>query len=641
MKEPHIEGVATHDVPESCVSAREDRREALTGARTGTVLSRENKQSGTPTQLLYAEGNTARGRYRKHPNGPARSETRGTCGTFLHENREVLGVPTADGVVGRVGKADGRTPATDAPRKSDRLEVPVKSPNKAERHRPETHGGPYTGTKAETPDTDKGTPKSSKVSADIATEEMEGRSLAKENTDEQNAHRTQRRGRAPNALDRVREAAVRNKGMRFTALLHHVDVDRLRAAFKALKKGAAPGVDGVTWEQYAEHLEENIQGLHRRLRQGAYRPRPSRRVYIPKADGRQRPLGIASLEDKVVQRAVVEVLNAIYEKDFLGFSYGFRPGRSQHDALDALGVGLHEKVSWVLDADIRGFFDAIDHEWLTKFVEHRVGDPRVLRLIQKWLSAGVMEDGEWTQSKVGSPQGATVSPLLANIYLHYVLDLWVRQWRKRQAHGEVIIVRYADDFIVGFQFRRDAEQFLVELRERFAKFRLELHPDKTRLLEFGRFALRDRERRGQAGSPETFNFLGFTHICGRNLKAGKFQVQRRTMRTRMTAKLREVKTELQRRRHLPVTVQGRWLAAVVRGHIAYYGVPTNYNALDAFRSSVARLWHRSLLRRSQRSRVNWKRMGRIIARWLPSATIVHPWPHQRLRVTIQGKSPVR
>jgi len=472
-------------------------------------------------------------------------------------------------------------------------------------------------------------------------EAVEGRGLAKGNTGEQNAPRTQCRTSAPSALDRVREAGTRNKGMRFTALLHHVDVDRLRTAFRVLKKDAAPGVDGVTWEQYAEHLEENLRDLHRRLHQGAYRAKPSRRAYIPKADGRQRPLGIASLEDKVVQRAVVEVLNVIYETDFLGFSYGFRPGRSQHNALDALEVALHRKVSWVLDADIRGFFDAIDHGWLVKFVEHRVGDRRVLRLIQKWLSAGVMENGEWAKSEVGSPQGATVSPLLANIYLHYVLDLWVQQWRKRQARGEVIVVRYADDFIVGFQHRTDAERFLTELRERLAKFRLELHPDKTRLIAFGRFALRDRQTRGQAGSPETFNFLGFTHICGHNLKAGRYQVQRRTMRSRMTAKLHEVKAEMQRRRHQPIPDQGRWLAAVVRGHMAYYGVPTNYTALDAFRRTVARNWFRSLRRRSQRRRLIWKRMSRIVARWLPSTHIVHPWPSQRFRVSTRGKSPVR
>lgn len=641
MKEPHIEGVATHDDPESCAAIREGRREALTGARTGSVLSRENRQSGTPTQLLYAEGNTPRGRYREPPGGPARSETRSTYGTFSRENREVPRAPATDGEAGRVGKAHGRTPTMHARRKSDRPIVPAKSPNKEGQREPEDHGEPYTGTKVETPDTDKGAPTAPKASARANAEEMEGRGLAKGNTAEQNAHRTQCRGRAPSALNRVREAAARNKRMRFTALLHHVTKDRLRMAFCALRKDAAPGTDGVTWEQYAQHLEGNLQDLHGRLHQGAYRAKPSRRVYIPKADGRQRPLGIAALEDKVVQRAVVEVLNAIYEVDFLGFSYGFRPGRSQHNALDALEVALHRKVSWVLDADIRGFFDAIDHEWLVKFVEHRVGDQRVLRLIQKWLTAGVMENGKWTQSAVGSPQGATVSPLLANIYLHYVLDLWVQRWRKRHALGEVIIVRYADDFIVGFQHRMDADRFLAELRDRLAEFRLELHPEKTRLIAFGRFALRDRERHGQSGSPETFSFLGFTHICGRNLKAGRYQVQRKTMRKRMTAKLHEVKADLQRRRHLPIEDQGRWLRSVVRGHYAYYGVPTNYRALDSFRSTVARLWYRSLLRRSQKARLNWTRMNRVIAYWLPSATIVHPWPNQRFRVNTQGKSPVR
>lgn len=608
MKEPHTEGVATHGDPESCAAARKGGGEALTGARTGSVMSRENRQSGTPTPLSYAEGNTTQGRYREPSSGPTRSKTRSTCGTSPRENREIPKVLITDGVVGRAGKADGRTAAMHALGKSDRPMVPAKPPNKA------------------------GIP---------AAEAAEGRGLAKGNTGEQNAHRTQSRVRAHSALDRVREAAARDKKMRFTALLHHVDVDRLRAAFRALKRDAAPGVDGVTWEQYAEHLEENLQGLHRRLQQGAYRARPSRRAYIPKADGRQRPLGIASLEDKVVQRAVVEVLNAIYETDFLGFSYGFRAGRSQHNALDALEVALHRKVSWVLDADIRGYFDAIDHEWLVKFLEHRIGDRRILRLIQKWLSAGVMENGVWTQNEVGSPQGATVSPLMANIYLHYALDLWVQRWRKTQARGEVIIVRYADDFIVGFEHRTDAERFLAALRERLAKFRLELHPDKTRLIEFGRFALRDRQRRGEIGSPETFNFLGFTHICGRNIKAGRYQVQRRTMRARLTAKLQEVKTETQKRRHLPIPDQGRWLAAVLRGHYAYYGVPTNYHALDAFRRTVARHWHRSLRRRSQRSRLNWDRMRRVVARWLPSAKIVHPWPKQRFRVTTRGKSPVR
>jgi group II intron reverse transcriptase/maturase len=429
--------------------------------------------------------------------------------------------------------------------------------------------------------------------------------------------------------------------MRFTALLHHVSVDRLRTAYRALKKDAAPGVDGVTWTQYGGRLEENLRDLHARLHRGAYRARPSRRAYIPKADGRRRPLGIAALEDKVVQRAVVEVLNAIYETDFLGFSYGFRPGRNQHDALDALTVGiLRRKVNWVLDADIRGFFDAIDHGWLVKMVEHRVGDRRILRLIRKWLSAGVMEDGKWTRSEVGSPQGATVSPLLANLYLHYALDLWAERWRAQKARGDVVIVRYCDDFIVGFQHRDEAERFLAELRERLAEFALELHPEKTRLIAFGRYALDRRRERGLTGAPETFNFLGLTHICGRS-RSGKFLLHRHTERKRMVAKLHEVSTGLRRRRHQPIAEQGVWLGAVVRGHCAYYGVPTNSDAIAAFRTQATRLWKRSLQRRGQRPRLNWGRMRRYSARWLPPAHIVHPWPEQRFARRTRGKSPVR
>ncbi|AKQ65511.1 Mobile element protein [Myxococcus hansupus] len=362
--------------------------------------------------------------------------------------------------------------------------------------------------------------------------------------------------------------------------------------------------DGVTWEAYREGLEDNLQSLHGRLHRGAYRARPSRRVYIPKADGRQRPLGVAALEDKLVQRSLVKVMNAVYEEDFLGFSYGFRPGRSQHHALDALAVGLQRmKVSWVLDADIRGFLDAIDHGWMLKFLEHRIADKRVLRLIQKWLGAGVMEKGKWMQTEEGTPQGATISPLLANIYLHYVLDLWAQQWRKRWARGSIIIVRYADDFVVGFQFYSDAERFQVALRERLRKFSLELHPEKTRLLLFGRYAAKMREERG-LGKPETFDFLGLTHICGRT-RSGKFLLRRHTMRRRMRAKLREVKAELQRRRHLPIPEQGAWLRVVVRGYFAYHAVPTNIMALSSFRTQLAHLWHRALQRRSQRAGMNW------------------------------------
>ena len=425
--------------------------------------------------------------------------------------------------------------------------------------------------------------------AGAAAEVVEGRGPAEGNTASKTRPGHGAGSDVPSALDRVREVARRDKEARFTALLHHVDFARLWAAYWAIRPKAAPGVDGVTWSAYGQDLEANLRDLHARVHAGRYRARPSRRVYIPKADGRQRPLGIASLEDKILQRAVVEVLNAIYEEDFLGFSYGFRPGRSPHDALDALAAGIErKKVNWVLDADIRDFFTSLDHGWLEKFLEHRIADKRVLRLIQKWVSAGVIEDGAWTASEVGAPQGASVSPLLANIYLHYVFDRWARQWRRRNAHGDVVIVRFADDFVAGFEHQADAQRFLADLRERFAKFGLELHPDKTRLIEFGRFAARDRKARG-VGKPETFDFLGFTHICGKT-KNGRFWLRRKTISKRMRAKLAEVKDQLKRRRHLPIPEQGRWLASVVRGHLAYYAVPGNSEAIAAFRDQVRRHW---------------------------------------------------
>ena len=437
---------------------------------------------------------------------------------------------------------------------------------------------------------------------------------------------------APSALDRVREVARRDKEARFTALLHHVDVARLRAAFWAIRPRAAPGVDGVTWDAYGQELEANLQDLHERVHAGRYRARPSRRAYIPKADGRQRPLGIATLEDKIVQRAVVEVLNAVYEVDFRGFSYGFRPGRGPHDALDALAVGIERKrVNWVLDADIRNFFGQIDHSWLRRFVEHRIADKRIWRLIGKWLAAGVIEDGQWSACEEGSPQGASASPLLANVYLHYVFDLWADHWRRHHADGDVIIVRFADDFIVGFQYEEDARRFLDELRERFARFGLELHPDKTRLIEFGRRAAIDRRRRG-LGKPETFDFLGFTHICAR-ARSGRFWVRRITIAKRMRAKLAEVKTQLRRRMHDPIPVQGRWLARVLQGHVAYYAVPGNSNAVSAFRYQVSLHWRRTLRRRSQRGRITWARMGRYATRWLPQVRVMHPYPNVRFDAT--------
>jgi len=525
--------------------------------------------------------------------------------------------------------------------KSDGRVVPAKPPNKGGSRTASGQGGPYTGTKVETPDTAKGRPTARRPEADPSAEAVEERRPAKGNTVQQNAPRTQSRSScATSALDRVREAAKRDRETRFTALLHHVTIDRLRTAFSSLKRKAAPGTDGVTWQQYAADLEDNLRDLHARLHRGAYRAKPSRRTYIPKADGRQRPLGIAALEDKIVQKAVVEVLNAIYEVDFLGFSYGFRPGRSQHQALDALAVGiLRKKVNWVLDADIRGYFDAIDHGWLMKFVEHRIADGRVLRLIDKWLSAGVMEDGAWTRSEEGTPQGATASPLLANVYLHYVLDLWTQQWRRRHAHGEVIIVRYADDFAVGFQDGRDATRYRHDLEERLRRFSLELHPDKTRLIEFGRFAAERRARRG-LGKPETFDFLGFTHTCGK-ARSGSFLLVRLTIGKRLRAKLKQIKTEVMLRRHLPVPEQGRWLARVIRGYLAYHAIPGNTWAIQAFCREVTRHWFKALRRRSQRHRMTWDRMKRIARRYLPPARVQHPWPTERFDARTRGRSPVR
>jgi RNA-directed DNA polymerase len=466
-----------------------------------------------------------------------------------------------------------------------------------------------------------------------AAEVVEGRALAKGNSLERNAFRTQSRGDASSALERVRQAAKENRKERFTALLHHVyDIDRLRQAYRSLRPSAAAGVDGETWSQYGQNLEGNLQDLSDRLKRGAYQAQPVRRAYIEKADGRLRPLGVPTLEDKVVQRAVVEVLNAIYEVDFVGFSYGFRPKRSAHHALDALTVGLERRhVNWVLDADIRGFFDTLNHEWLVKFIEHRVADQRIVRLIQKWLNAGVLEDGTRTWSEGGTVQGGSISPLLANIYLHYVFDLWAQQWRQKQGRGDVVVVRYADDFVVGFHHRHEAERFLNDLRKRFAQFGLELHPDKTRLIEFGRFAERDRDRRG-GGKPETFNFLGFTHICGKTRK-GKFRVQRQTMRQRWQATLKRLNEQLQRRRHEPIPKQGAYIRAVVGGHIRYFGVPGNGPALGAFRKIAAWLWHKALRRRSQKGRrLLWDQMKRYVDRWLPPARICHPYPSQRLLV---------
>lgn len=472
-----------------------------------------------------------------------------------------------------------------------------------------------------------------------SAEGVEGRRLAKRNLLEQNMLRTQGRHRMRSALERVRQKAKQGKEVRFTALLHHVyNIDTLREAYYQLNRQASAGVDDMTWPQYGEGIEAKLEDLSSRLKRGAYRAKLVRRVYIGKEDGSQRPLGVTALEDKLVQTAFVTVLNAIYEEEFVGFSYGFRPKRSQHMALDALCVGIERgKVSWVLDADIRGFFDSIEPEWLEKFIGHRIADQRIIRLVHKWLRAGVLEDGKRIRSDKGTPQGGSVSPLLANIYLHYVFDLWVHRWRRKHAQGDVIIVRYADDFIVGFQHRREAEQFLIALRERMARFGLELHPTKTRLLEFGRFAASNREQRG-LGKPDTFNFLGFTHICGRSRK-GRFRVERHTMAKRLRRKLKDIKLALKRRLHRPIPETGAWIQSVLRGHYRYYGVPFNRRALSQFRLEVTRLWSRSLSRRSQKAYINWPRMNRLMQRWMPSPRLPHPYPGLRFDATYSRQEP--
>lgn len=530
----------------------------------------------------------------------AESETLRMRGNSLHGNRETLETPRLECSRGRSEKAHGQTSDMHVSRESDDSIVPEKRANKA---------GPMA-----------------------AAESVEGRGSTKGNATQTLLVPDSVPGKRGMGLLGVREAAKRDTKLRFTALLHHVNPELLRASYFELKRQAAPGVDGMTWHEYGRKLEERLDDLHGRIHRGAYRAQPSKRVWIPKADGRRRPLGIAALEDKIVQQAVKTVLEQIYEEDFLGFSYGFRPGRSCHNALDALWVGIaHRKVNWVLDADVCGFFDNIDHEWLLRFVEHRIADRRILRLIRKWLKAGVSEEGQWSKTREGTPQGSVISPILANVYLHYVFDLWANQWRKRYARRSVIMVRYADDFAVGFQDRGDAERFLRELRKRFEQFGLQLHPDKTRLIEFGRYAAERRAERG-LGRPETFDFLGFTHYCGTTRK-GTFTIKRKSIAKRMRAKLQEIKQRLRQRMHDAVVEVGSWLRSVVQGWFNYHAVPGNSGCLNQFRTQVQRLWRRVLRSRSQKGRCwTWMRMRRLIHRWLPIARILHPYPEQRLIV---------
>ena len=471
-----------------------------------------------------------------------------------------------------------------------------------------------------------------------AAEPVEPRAQAEGNANQQSTHQAQDWRSVTQALERIRKAARERRTERFTTLFHHLSIDLLDDAFYELKENAAAGVDGLRWQEYEANIDRNLVDLHDRLHRGAYRALPSRRVYIPKPDGRQRPLAVAALEDKVVQRAAAAVLNAIYEEDFLGFSYGFRPGRGAHNAMDALVVAITSKrMNFIVDADIRSFFDTVNQQYLVECVEQRIGDPRMIRLIQKWLKAGVLEDGIVTVSEIGTGQGAVISPLLANIYLHYCLDLWAERWRQYEAKGDMIFVRYADDFIVGFQHENEARRFLDALRERLAEFALSLHPEKTRLIEFGRFAAESRKRRG-LGKPESFNFLGFTFICGKS-RRGRFLVKRKTRRDRMRVKLREIKQELRERMHQPIPKQGRWLRRVVTGYFNYHAVPTNSHAIQAFRFHVTELWKRALRRRGQLDRTDWWRITQLAADWLPSAVIRHPWPAARFAVTHPRREP--
>jgi RNA-directed DNA polymerase len=462
-------------------------------------------------------------------------------------------------------------------------------------------------------------------------EPVEPRTETKGNADQQSTRRAQDRASVSQALERVRQAARQRKKERFTSLLHHVDPAMLRTAFYAMKRDAAPGVDGVTWQTYEQDLDRRIEALHDRVQAGTYRALPSRRSYIPKEDGSKRPLAVAALEDKIVQRAVAAVLSAIHEEDFLGFSYGFRPNRSQHDALDAVIVGVSsKKVNYILDADIRSFFTEVSQQWVVRFLEHRIGDKRIIRLVQKWLRAGILEDGIVTIEEKGTGQGSVISPLLANIYLHYVFDLWAERWRRREATGDMIMVRYADDTVVGFQHENDARRFRDAMRDRLREFSLSLHPEKTRLIEFGRFAAQNCKRRGRS-KPETFTFLGFVLICDKS-RRGDFRIRRKSRRDRMRTKLREIKEALRHRMHRPIPETGKWLAQIVAGYFAYHAVPTNSPALSAFRYHVVILWHRRLCRRSQRARLVWTRMAKLADEFLPSPRILHPWPSVRFAV---------
>lgn len=586
-----MKGIANHHDPESCVDHREVGGEALTGDTDRPAIEPRNFESGMPTPYPMAEGHTQQGANRESCGDPARSETLSMSGSCLRRSWEVSLAP--DGATpGGAGKGN-RNPAVHADEKSDASIVPKKPPNK---------GKP--------------------------AEAVEGRGAAKGNAGENPAGRTPSRETASTGLERVRETAKQDRRLKFTALLHRITPSLLVESYYDLKKSAAPGVDGVTWQDYENTLYGRVHELHREIHAGAYRAQASRRTWIAKADGKLRPLGIAAIEDKIVQQAVVKVLSAIYEEEFLGFSYGFRPGRGQHDALDAVWMGIGTKqIGWILDADISAYFDTIDHDWMLKFLEHRIADKRILRLIKKWLKAGIIEDGKRTAATRGTPQGAVISPLLANIYLHYVLDTWAHHWRKHHAGGDIILIRYADDSVIGFQYEDEAKRFLAALQERLAKFGLILNPQKTRLIEFGRHAERRRKNKG-LGRPETFDFLGLMHCCGKT-RQGKFKILRLTVKKRMRATLAAIRSKLKEKRHRPIDEVGRWLKSALRGYFNYFAVPDNLRRLMGFRYEVCRAWRWELGRRSQKGKMTWAKFGPLVEKYLPIPRRVHPYPSAR------------
>ena len=599
MKESYRKGLASHPDPESCAEGGNTLGEALTGAHTGQLLSSENRFSpACRPDSLQGKVTPGTPSDREAAQDAAESKNLSMCGNSMHENRETPSAPRSDDL-GRLEKED-HDANMHADGESDGTIVPGKQANKG------------------------GTPP--------LAEPVEERGPTKGNAFRLTAYRTQSRKGVSLELEGVRRVASRDEEVRFTSLLHHVTEALLRVSYQGLNPAAVPGVDEVTWTEYGRGLEVHLKDLHERVQSGTYRAQPSKRIYLAKPDGRLRPIGIAALEDKIVQQALRTVLEQIYEEDFLGFSYRFRPGKSQHNALDVLAVGLRQrKVSWVLDADIRGFFDNISHEWMIKFLEHRIADKRVIRLVKKWLRAGISEDGEWSKTTIGTPQGAVISPLLANVFLHYVLDLWINQWRGRYARGDVIVIRYADDFVMGFQYRGEAERCLRAIRGRLQKFGLTLHPEKTRLIEFGRFAASNRQRRGER-RPETFNFLGFTHCCG-TTRRGAFKIVRITIAKRMGVTLKAIKEKLRKKMHEPIHLQGRWLRRVIQGWLNYYAVPGNSARLGQFCTAVSRIWLKMIRRRSHKARTrwNWKRLQHHIKRWFPKARILHPYPEQRFR----------